>query len=186
MPELFDGVFARGPFDLVNDVKLIAGYELDCPGVRETLIATHRDRAISFCVAGKLQQCHFRFLRPAKWTGLRSLIVAVDANRVMGRRSAKSAAPFRIHITVGTGIDEDLLVATADNQRQRVRVTVAAASGTERTGIEQGEDPAAAHDDNSAVLEQARPVIRRIAFSTLAAFRSKPPYGHFVRVVLRV
>src|ERR1019366_10398842 len=107
----------------------------------------------------------------AKWPGGRALIAAVDANRVVGRRSAKSAAPFRIHVTVRTGIDEHFLIATADHQRKRVRVTMSGAPRTERSGVEQGTHCVAAHDHDSADLKSAGVNLQRVGLRSRKALR---------------
>src|ERR1019366_5662286 len=122
----------------------------------------------------------------AKWPGGRALIAAVDANRVVGRRSAKSAAPFRIHVTVRTGIDEHFLIATGDHQRQCVRVAMAGASRTKRPGIEKGTHYAAAHDHDSANLKSAGMNLQRVALTSRTALRPKPPRCNLVRIRLRV
>ena len=175
MPELFNQMLARWPFQFIEDVERITIKELYCSLMGKITVVADRNGTVLLGSTGKMNQAHFGLIHPSKWSSWDGLIPPVNANRVMGGSTPKGISPVRIHVCVRARIDKDLFPPARHDKGQGVCVTVAGAPRSKGARVEQRRNFTAPHHDESRISKHSGLAVDVWQPDNPALLRTKPP-----------
>ena len=155
MPKLLQQMFAGGAVHAIErHHHLLAFQEQHPPPMRESAVGAARIEGIAIGRCVPRGYGGVWFVPPTEGAGRHGLVPAIDANRVVRHRAAKTVPLGRVGVGIGSRIDERLPRADARHQAQRVGMAVSRRTRAKRPRFHHDVHIRRRHDGHAGVAEQ--------------------------------